>query len=153
MMILSEFILEKWIVAGVWLKSVLNVIVRPFICMPLVLKLIVLHSLACIVFVYPALFPEHSINANANEIMQTTVENGKLLWYLLSGVMLPICGILILLKYRYSRHLYILLSTSTTVVKYSFPLNISLIIFDITFVLGLIWYLFFKSTVREYYRL
>lgn len=150
---LNDFILEKWIIFESKLRRFFGFF-NIFKDMPTVLKYITVHALFCIVLLIMSLIPDLPINMDGQEVtIRELWSEGYGVGMALTGLIMPICGALILNKAKYSRHLYLLFSSIFMATPSILQSDILLAVFSLCFTLLMMWYLFFNKAVHKYYGL
>ena len=120
--------------------------------MPTLLKFITAHALICLMFFVISIRPNMPITFNGEDATVKEVwEAGYGLHLVAIGIIMPICGVLFLKRSKYSRPLYLIATFIGLVLPGLVQGQIELLLFGVIFFSMVLWYLYFKESVREFY--
>ena len=149
----NDFLLKKWFIFESKIRGFFSLF-DIFKEMPTVLTFLTVHALFCIVLLIISFIPDLPINMDGQEVTIGELWiKGYGVGMALIGLIMPICGVLIINRAKYSRHLYLLFSSIFMATPLTFQTDIPLVVFSLCFSLLMMWYLFFNKAVRKFYGL
>ena len=130
----------------------LNKLVGEFKQMPILLKFITVHALACFIFLIAALVPGIPFNFNGEEMSYAEIwSSGVGVFTAYAGLVMPFCGWLMLNRKVYSRIIYLSVLSSVLIVPYIYWMQKGGIIFGIILTALIAAYLYGMPSVRKYF--
>ncbi|MHA2937681.1 hypothetical protein ACXJY6_05210 [Vibrio sp. RC27] len=121
--------------------------------MPPFLRRITGGSLACILFLLIIVMPDMPVNFMGKEITAAELwELGFGLPVVAFGLWMPILGVSIIKRWRFSRHVFTLTFISISIIPYIYWKQWLSVLFGIVLSFVLIWYLFTNEKVKEYFK-
>ncbi len=127
-----------------------------FRSMPGILQLFTAGAFLFILFLLNAVVPGMPFTVSGEEISHEQAwKSGYAIFYVIPGIFMPIAGFLLLKRWRYSRHFYLLNILFIFTVPYLyFEDSFSYVVTGLNLLtwaaLGI--YLFFNKSVKEYFR-
>ena len=120
--------------------------------MPVFLKFITVHALACFVFAVMVLVPGMTITYNGEPMKSAELwDKGLALLIVFIGLSLPVAGVLLVKRSQYSRKFYSALLLLVMVVPYIYWQEYVSLIFGVAVSAAIIGYLFISGGVRAYF--
>lgn len=129
-----------------------NIMYQSFKDMPIFLKFITAHALVMFMLFVATVVPGIPITFNG-EVMESQELWAKSVgvFTALVGLMLPVCGILILKRLPYARHVYVLVISLVLVAPYVYWQELIGVAFGIVLITAVTIYLYKNGGVRAYF--
>ncbi|MCE2029374.1 hypothetical protein [Sessilibacter corallicola] len=123
-----------------------------FISMPIILKCITIHAVACFMFLVGSVVPHDNFSVNGQSITYSEWWfSGAGFSAFIMGLFMPFAAWHILNKTKYSRHIYISMLFSSLSVPYLFYDQPNAIIYNLIITGIICWYLFCNKSAAAYF--
>lgn len=120
--------------------------------MPIMLKFITAHALACVLFLVAALVPGIPFYFNGKEMTFSEVwYSGIGVFTIYVSIAMPVCGVLILKRVSNARVIYLAVLCSVLIVPYIYWKNTEGIIFGVATACFIAAYMFGMPSARNYF--
>lgn len=123
-----------------------------FKSMPIILKFLTAHALACIAFLIGSILPHDSFSMNGRSVTYSEWWNSGIgIYASILGALMAIAGYLLVSKKRYSRQVYLGILSFGLIAPYIKWGKYELAGFGVLTISVIAGYLFFKASVIEYF--
>lgn len=123
---------------------------QSFKTMPVLLKFLTGHALACFVLLLGVVLPNDSFNVDGRAVPYGELwSSGIGPMVALVGIAMPIGGLLMLRRARHARQIYLIASSSGLVLPYVFIADFTLAAVGVVFVALIAWYLFGNQSTQR----
>ncbi len=120
--------------------------------MPILLKFMTVHALACFIFFLASVIPGIPISFNG-EVMESQQlwAKGVGLYAMVIGLVMPVIGVLFLRRWQYCRQVYSVALLSVLVFPFVLWQELTSVIFGVALSCAIIGYLFINGQARAYF--
>ena len=123
-----------------------------FKTMPMLLKFLTAHAIACIAFLFGSVIPHDSFSVNGQSVTYSEWwSSGIGIYVSILGALMAIAGYLLVSKKRFSRQIYLAVVPLGLVVPYLKFGEYTLAVVGVVITLGIAAYLFLKASAKEYF--
>ncbi len=123
-----------------------------FKSMPLILKFLTIHALACIAFLIFSIIPHDSFIINGENVTYSKWwGSGVGVYASMLGTLTAVAGYLLVTKKKYSRQIYLGILSLALIAPYLKFGEYYSALFGVSIVLMISAYLFLKASVKEYF--
>ncbi len=122
--------------------------------MPLLLKFLTFHAIACFVFFVGVAVPNASFKLNGRAVPYDELWSSGLAFFLVFvGLAMPLAGVLLLRRTSAARHVYIFILSTGSVLPYLFMRDYVFAVVSAVVIALIAWYVFGNAGVQAYFRL
>jgi hypothetical protein len=134
------------------MTEALKKLVAEFKQMPILLKFFTVHALACFLFLIVALIPGIPYNFNGEVMSFSEIwSSGVGIFTTYVGLVMPLCGWLMLNRKAYSRIIYLFVLASVLIMPYIYWMEKGGIIFGVVITALIAAYMYGMPSVRKYF--
>ena len=120
--------------------------------MPVILKFLTAHAIACIVFFIGSVIPHDGFSINNQPVTyEEWWSSGMGVFASLVGISMPLTAWQLLNRTHYSRIIYMAAIFSVMVLPYIYIGQYNLALFGLLFVAIIYWYLYIKESTKAYF--